>query len=78
MNRVVIFFVPPGVEQHDFENMLREDLVSSNIEEARPQMEMDQSAVRDPDQSPLWTWFLPNPPRKPHEYEHVPWLPPLL
>ena len=61
MNHVVIFFVPTGTKQHDFETALREHFDSLQMDEAPAQAKTDCTTVTDNDQMPLWTWFVPNP-----------------
>jgi hypothetical protein len=60
MNQVVIFFVPTGAAQRDFETALREHFESLQIGEAPPQAKADRAPITDNDQMPLWTWFVPN------------------
>jgi hypothetical protein len=59
MNQVLIFFVPTGATQQDFEAALREYLQSLEI--YRNQKQSVEPDSRTADDLPLWTWFLPNP-----------------
>ena len=60
MNRVAIFVVPSGASQSDFEDAIRDSFALAQIVETRLALETDQATLRDPDESPLWTWFVPN------------------
>jgi len=62
MNLVAIRFVPTGAAQLDFENAIRDSFATPKIVQARPATETDQAALCDPDELPLWTRFVPNPP----------------
>ncbi len=60
MNQVVIFVVPAGAAQGDFELALREAFGQLEISEATGR-QADHTTITDNDQLPLWTWFIPNP-----------------
>jgi hypothetical protein len=61
VNQVVIFFVPVNATQRDFEAALREYIPSLEIAACQAQTKPADFAQRSAEESPLWTWFLPNP-----------------
>jgi hypothetical protein len=61
MNSIVIFFVPTGATQQDFELALRDNLPSLVSGANESPAEPDQPPWNAADEPPLWTWFLPNP-----------------
>jgi hypothetical protein len=61
MDQVVIFFVPVNATERDFEAALREYIPSLEITARQPQAKPADFAQRSAEESPLWTWFLPNP-----------------
>ena len=61
MNSVVVYFVPLGSAQPDFETALREYFPSRDPTESRAPADASEPGRPDADALPLWTWFLPNP-----------------
>jgi hypothetical protein len=70
MNSAVIFFVPAGAAQTDFEVVLREHFASVETGEARVQTKPAEIEQDSADELPLWTWFVPNPLPRPASYEN--------
>ena len=65
MNQVVIFFVPTGATQRDFEDALGKHLTSLNVTGAGPEAHKEIAANHEKDDAPLWTWFISNPRERP-------------
>jgi hypothetical protein len=61
MNQVVIIFVPTGATQRDFQAVVRDHFPLLKISEAPPTAKAAETELRDTDEMPMWTWFLPNP-----------------
>lgn len=59
MNTIVIIAVPVEATERDFETALREYFASMETGNTRKQAFPPETFSRD--ESPLWTWFLPNP-----------------
>ena len=61
MNQIVIFLVPTGASQQDFEAALGEYIPSLEVAGTQTQTKPTDLARRGAEEPPLWTWFLPNP-----------------
>ena len=61
MKQVVIFFLPAGATQWDFEAALHDIFASLKVSEAPPTTKAAQPESSEADELPMWTWFLPNP-----------------
>jgi len=61
VNGVVIFFLPAGATQRDFEVALRDCRKPAKIDKALPKTSNIGKESCDTEDLPLWTWFLPNP-----------------
>jgi len=63
MNHVVVFCVPADATQRDFESALRARLAALQGGAAAPPAKTARAEIADPDQLPLWSWFIPTPHR---------------
>lgn len=58
---IVLVFVPTGVSRQDIETALRERTPSLEMAGIQAKTKLADFERRNADESPLWTWFVPNP-----------------
>ena len=61
MNHVVVFCMPADATQRDFESALRERLAALQSGGVASPAKTARAEIVDPDQLPLWSWFIPSP-----------------
>ena len=61
MKQFVVVLVPTGASRQDLEVALREQTPSLEIAGTQAETEPADFERRSPEESPLWTWFVPNP-----------------